>query len=247
MVTVVVLDCPCGPAWGPDCCMSNAVGMMREDARRRLDAIPRGCPEMRGGHAPRRRARRQRAKSAVRTRGHALPSECARRAAVSGSAFLGLAPCSGAGRFARAGLETRSERGPRIGLPGFRAPISLRPLAVRQRQAGANLLARENFEMRVVAVASSRKPSISGQTRTRRRHPPGPMASEPDAATAALIAQMLREENPYEDADVYGIGDDDSDDCDYGSTRRKKKRKKAAPKEPKPCLLYTSPSPRDRG
>ena len=71
------------------------------------------------------------------------------------------------------------------------------------------------------------------------------MASEPDAATAALIAQMLREENPYEDADVYGIGDDDSDDCDYGSTRRKKKRKKAAPKEPKPCLLYTSPSPRD--
>ena len=60
------------------------------------------------------------------------------------------------------------------------------------------------------------------------------MASEPDAATAALIAQMLREENPYEDADIYGIGDDDSDDCDYGS-RKKKKRKKAAPKEPKPA------------
>ena len=111
MVTVVVLDCPCGPAWGPDCCMSNAVGMMREGSRR-LDAIPRGCPEMRGGHAPRRRARRQRAKSAVRTRGHALPSECARRAAVSGSAFLGLAPCSGAGRFARnrAGLEEKRGR-----------------------------------------------------------------------------------------------------------------------------------------
>ena len=54
------------------------------------------------------------------------------------------------------------------------------------------------------------------------------MASEPDAATAALIAQMLREENPYEDADIYGIGDDDSDDCDYGS-KRKKKRKNQSP------------------
>lgn len=27
IVIVTVLDCPCGPAWGPDCCMSNAVGM----------------------------------------------------------------------------------------------------------------------------------------------------------------------------------------------------------------------------
>ena len=27
IVIVTVLDCPCGPAWGPDCCMSNAAGM----------------------------------------------------------------------------------------------------------------------------------------------------------------------------------------------------------------------------
>ena len=69
------------------------------------------------------------------------------------------------------------------------------------------------------------------------------MASEPDAATAALIAQMLREENPYEDADVYGIGDDDSDDCDYGSTRRKKKRKKAAPKKKAPAKKTAKKKP----
>ena len=61
--------------------------------------------------------------------------------------------------------------------------------------------------------------------------------SDPDAASAALIAKLLQEENPYGE-DVYGY-QDDSDDCDYGRKRKKKKKKPAAkpvkaPKEPKP-------------
>ena len=134
--------------------MSNAVGMMREDARRRLDAIPRGCPEMRGGHAPRRRARRQRAKSAVRTRGHALPSECARRAAVSGSAFLGLAPCSGAGRFARnrAGREENAV-GKEARESGVRASAH-RFLFGRSRSVSAKL-ARICWRAKISKCASS--------------------------------------------------------------------------------------------
>ena len=59
-------------------------------------------------------------------------------------------------------------------------------------------------------------------------------AEEPDAATAALIAKMLQEENPYDD-DIYGIGQDDSDDDDYGRPKKKRKKKKAPPpKAPKP-------------
>ena len=73
-------------------------------------------------------------------------------------------------------------------------------------------------------------------------------AEEPDAATAALIAKMLQEENPYED-DIYGIGQDDSDDDDYGRPKKKRKKKKApppkapkAPKEPKPPKALKPPS-----
>ena len=69
--------------------------------------------------------------------------------------------------------------------------------------------------------------------------PRGPLTtmSDPDAASAALIAKLLQEENPYGE-DVYGY-QDDSDDCDYGRKRKKKKKKPAAkpvkaPKEPKP-------------
>ena len=66
---------------------------------------------------------------------------------------------------------------------------------------------------------------------------PATTMSDPDAASAALIAKLLQEENPYGE-DVYGY-QDDSDDCDYGRKRKKKKKKPAAkpvkaPKEPKP-------------
>ena len=53
--------------------------------------------------------------------------------------------------------------------------------------------------------------------------------ADPDAASAALIAKLLQEENPYGE-DVYGY-QDDSDDEDYGRAKRKKKKK--APKPPK--------------
>ena len=72
-------------------------------------------------------------------------------------------------------------------------------------------------------------------------------AEEPDAATAALIAKMMAEENPYDD-DVYGMYADDSDDDDYGRPRKKKKnaKPKAAPKppkEPKPPKAPKAPKP----
>jgi hypothetical protein len=41
--------------------------------------------------------------------------------------------------------------------------------------------------------------------------------ADPDAASAALIAQLMCEENPYCDGDGdYGGSKDDSDDEDYG-------------------------------
>jgi SHAQKYF class myb-like DNA-binding protein len=72
-------------------------------------------------------------------------------------------------------------------------------------------------------------------------------AEEPDAATAALIAKMMAEENPYDD-DVYGMYADDSDDDDYGRPRKKKKKTKPKaapkpPKEPKPPKAPKAPKP----
>ena len=69
--------------------------------------------------------------------------------------------------------------------------------------------------------------------------------ADPDAATAALIAQMLQEENPYGD-DVFGGYQDDSDDSDYGSNRKKKKKKKPkkAPPPPKPKKEKPPPKPK---
>jgi SHAQKYF class myb-like DNA-binding protein len=58
--------------------------------------------------------------------------------------------------------------------------------------------------------------------------------ADPDEASAKLIAQMLREENPYGDDALAGY-QDDSDDSDYGGGGKKKKKKKPpAAKPPKP-------------
>ena len=64
--------------------------------------------------------------------------------------------------------------------------------------------------------------------------------ADPDAASAALIAKLLQEENPYGE-DVYGY-QDDSDDEDYGRAKRKKKKKPVKPpKAPKPPKEHKPP------
>jgi|AntAceMinimDraft_12_1070368.scaffolds.fasta_scaffold81323_1 hypothetical protein len=71
-------------------------------------------------------------------------------------------------------------------------------------------------------------------------------ASDPDDASSALIAQMLREDNPYGADDV--AYRDDSDDSDYGRGGGKKKKKKKAvvPKKEKakPAPTKEKPAPK---
>ena len=68
--------------------------------------------------------------------------------------------------------------------------------------------------------------------------------ADPDAASAALIAKLMAEENPYGDEGDYLEYNDDSDDGDYGKPKRKKKKK--APPKPKPIKAPKEPkSPKE--
>ena len=138
MVTVTVLDCPCGPAWGPDCCMSNAVGMVL-GADRTQSRV--GAPK-----SAEARAAETRAPSARDARGANARASSAERVGGRGGLRVGArsrVPCSGAGRFARdgAGLEKTSGRPTSLGRTRrsrFRHPRTRSTIADDEtRRAGA--------------------------------------------------------------------------------------------------------------
>ena len=144
MVTVTVFDCPCGPAWGPDCCMSNAVGMMLGAVTGQDHAIPRRVPR----NQRRARAAETRTTSARDVRGANARSRSTERMwtprgrlRVGVSRSRSRARARGALPETGAGLEKKSGRASLAPRGDSKFPMTSCRLPARSRAARSRQLA----------------------------------------------------------------------------------------------------------